>query len=117
MPTGAETLKMFNVIVLKGNVTDETANTRIVQQSQKATHKQYAKTWTTSNLKAIQIRLNLTSLPLKMCQSMHHFILVFSALYIQTLHFVITMDTNNPRDHHRADYVAIFWGRSSRCAR
>lgn len=29
MPTGAETLKMFNIIVLKGNATDETANTRI----------------------------------------------------------------------------------------
>ena len=29
LPTRVETLKMFNVIVLKGNVTDETANTRI----------------------------------------------------------------------------------------
>jgi hypothetical protein len=29
VPTSAETLKMFNVIVLKDNVTDETANTRI----------------------------------------------------------------------------------------
>jgi hypothetical protein len=29
LPKRVETLKMFNVIVLKGNVTDETANTRI----------------------------------------------------------------------------------------
>ena len=29
VPTGAETLKLFNIIVLKGNVTDETVNTRI----------------------------------------------------------------------------------------
>ena len=29
LPIRVETLKMFNIIVLKGNVTDETANTRI----------------------------------------------------------------------------------------
>jgi hypothetical protein len=37
-------------------------------------------------------KLNRKSSPLKMCQSLHHFILVFNVLFIQTLHFVITMD-------------------------
>ena len=45
LPTRVETLKMFNVIVLKGNVTDETANTRICTTvSGEYSHKRSAKT-------------------------------------------------------------------------
>jgi len=70
---------MFNIIVLKGNVTDETASTKICTTVSEDTHKLSAKIQITSSLKTIQIQLNRMSLPLRMCQSMHHFILVFGA--------------------------------------